>query len=151
MLEGFLLPTGSFYQRDSLTAQLINKTVYKSHLWFALPSAAWTTGALQSLTSANRDMKSLGNLNRIKNLALSVKFNDGIKAQSEWVYNSPKAAWFASTFLWGAVRLSELSGTRTSEPARQLLKKIGIQQNLESVIIHADIPIEFFQAAKQKK
>ncbi len=151
LLEGFLLPTGSFYQRDSLTAQLINKTVYKSHLWFALPSAAWTTGALQSLTSANRDMKSLGNLNRIKNLALSVKFNDGIKAQSEWVYNSPKAAWFASTFLWGAVRLSELSGTRTSEPARQLLKKIGIQQNLESVIIHADIPIEFFQAAKQKK
>ncbi len=151
MLEGFLVPTGSFYQRDLLTARLINKAVYKSHLWFALPSAAWTSGALQSLTSANRDMKSLGNLNRIKHLALSVKFNDGITAQSEWVYNSPQTAWFASTFLWGAVRLSELSGTRTSESTRQLLKKIGIQQNLESVMIHADLPLEFFQAAKQKK
>ena len=151
MLEGFLVPVGSFYQRDSLTARLINKAVYKSHLWFALPSAAWTSGALQSLTSTNRDMKTLGNLNRIQHLALSVKFNDGIEAQSEWVYNSPKAAWFASTFLWGAVRLSELSGTRTSEPARQLLKKIGIEQNLESVIIHASLPLDFFQSAKQKK
>ncbi len=151
LLEGFLVPVGSFYQRDSLTARLINKAVYKSHLWFALPSAAWTTGALQSLTSTNRDMKTLGNLNRIQHLALSVKFNDGIEAQSEWVYNSPKAAWFASTFLWGAVRLSELSGTRTSEPARQLLKKIGIEQNLESVIIHASLPLDFFQSAKQKK
>lgn len=151
MLEGFLVPTGSFYQRDSLTAKLINRAVYKSHLWFALPSAAWTSGALQSLTSTNRDMKTLGNLNRIQHLALSVKFKEGIEAQSEWLYNSPKAAYFASTFLWGAVRLSELSGTRTSEPARQLLKKIEIQQNLESVIIHADLPLEFFQAAKQKK
>ena len=151
MLEGFLAPTGSFYQRDSITTRLINKAVYKSHLWFALPSAAWTSGALQSLTSANKDMKSLGNLNRIQHLALSVKFNDGIKAQSEWLYNSPKTAYFASTFLWGAVRLSGLSGTRTSEPARQLLKKIEIEQNLESVIIHASLPLEFFQAAKQKK
>ncbi len=151
MLEGFLVPTGSFYQRDSLTVALINKAIYKSHLWFALPSAAWTSGALQSLTSTNRDMKTLGNLNRIQHLALSAKFKDGIEAQSEWLYSSPKAAYFASTFLWGAVRLSELSGTRTSEPTRQLLKKIEIQQNLESVIIHANLPLEFFQAAKQKK
>ncbi len=151
MLEGFLVPVGSFYQRDSLTVALVNKAVYKSHLWFALPSAAWTTGALQSLTSTNQDMKTLGNLNRIEHLALSVQFNDGIEAQSEWVYSSPKAAYFASTFLWGAIRLSELSGTRTSEPARQLLKKIEIQQNLESVIIHANLPLDFFQSAKQKK
>ncbi len=151
MLEGFLVPVGSFYQRDSLTARLINKAVYKSHLWFALPSAAWTSGALQSLTSTNRDMKTLGNLNRIEHLALSAKFNDGIEAQSEWLYNSPKAAYFASTFLWGAVRLSELSGTRTGEPTKQLLKKIEIEQNLESVIIHAALPLEFFQSAKQKK
>ncbi len=150
ILEGFLVPTGSFYQRDTLSVALINKAVYKSHLWFALPSAAWTRGALQSLTSTNQDMKTLGNLNRIQHLALSVKFNDGIEAQSEWVYNTPKAAYFASTFLWGAVKLSELSGTRTSESARQLLKKIEIQQNLESVIIHAELPLDFFQAAKQK-
>ena len=150
MLEGFLVPVGSFYQRDSLSVALINKAVYKSHLWFALPSSAWTIRALQSLTSANQDMKTLGNLNRIQNLALSVKFNDGIEGQSEWVYATRKAAWFASTFLWGAVRLSEISGTRTNEQTIQLLKKIEIHQNLESVVIHTHLPLEFFQAAKQK-
>ena len=151
MLEEFLVPTGSFYKRDSLSVALINKAVYKSHLWFALPSAAWTIGALHSLTSTNQGMKSLGNLNRIQNLALSVKFNNGIEGQSEWIYPTRRAAWFASTFLWGAVKLSEISGTRTNEQTIQLLKKIEIQQNLESVIIHTDLPIEFFQAAKQKK
>lgn len=150
MLEEFLLPTGSFYQRDSLSVSLINKAAYKSHLWFALPSAAWTFGALQSLTSTNEGVKTLGNLKNIKNLVLSLKFNNGIEGQSEWVYATRKAAFFASTFLWGAVELSELSGPRTSEQTKQLLKKIEIQQNLESVIIHTVIPIDFFQAAKEK-
>ncbi|NTV05171.1 MAG: hypothetical protein HGA59_01495 [Chlorobiaceae bacterium] len=151
MLEEFLVPTGSFLQRDSLSAALVNKALYKSHLWFALPSAAWTIGALQSLTSTNQGIKTLGNLNRIQNLAFSVKFNDGIEGQSEWVYKTRRAAFFASTFLWGAVKLSEISGTRTNEQTIQLLKKIEIRQNLESVLIHTDIPIEFFQSAKQKK
>jgi hypothetical protein len=151
MLQEFLVPTGSFYTRDSLSAALINKAVYKSHLWFALPSAAWTIGALHSLTSTNQGIKSLGNLNRIQNLALSVRFNNGIEGQSEWVYTTRQAAFFASTFLWGAVKLSEISGTRTNEETIQLLKKIEIQQNLESVLIHTDLPIELFQTAKQKE
>jgi hypothetical protein len=150
MLEGFLVPSGSFYQRDSLSVSLINKAVYKSHLWFALPSAAWTIGALQSLTSSNEGVKTLGNLKRIQNLALSVKFNNGIEGQSEWVYSTRRAAFFASTFLWGAVKLSEFSSTRTSEQTKQLLEKIKIQQNLESVIIHTVIPLEFFQSAQAK-
>ena len=151
MLKEFLIPTGSFYQRDSLTTTLINKAVYKSHLWFALPSVAWTIGALQSLTSANGDIQTLGNLNRIQNLALSVKLNHGLEGQSEWVYASRKGAYFASTFLWGALKLSELSGTRTGGQTKQLLNKIEIQQNLESVIIHTNLPIELFQRAKQKE
>ncbi|MEI8185678.1 MAG: hypothetical protein WCG19_03180 [Chlorobiaceae bacterium] len=151
MLKEFLIPTGSFFQRDSLSTALINKAVYKSHLWFALPSAVWTFGALQSLTSANSDIKSLGNLNSIKNLALSLKFEKGIEGQSEWVYSTRKGAYFASTFLWGALKLTELSGTRTGEQTKQLLKRIEIQQNLESVIIHANLPVELFQHAKQKE
>ena len=151
MLKEFLIPVGSFYQRDSLTAALINKAVYKSHLWFALPSAVWTIGALQSLTSANGDIKTLGNLNSIQNLALSVKFNNGIEGQSEWVYANRKSAYFASTFLWGALKLSELSGTRTGGQTKQLLKNIEIEQNLESVLIHANLPIELFQHARQKE
>jgi hypothetical protein len=151
MLKEFLIPTGSFYQRDSLSTALINKAIYKSHLWFALPSAVWTIGALQSLTSANRDIKTLGNLNSIQSLALSVNFNNGIEGQSEWVYSTRRAAYFASTFLWGAIKLSELSGTRTGGQTKQLLKKIEIQQNLESVIIHTNLPIELFQHAQQKE
>ena len=151
MLKEFLIPTGSFFKRDSLSTTLINKAVYKSHLWFALPSAAWTSGALQSLTSANGDIQTLGNLHSIQNLALSLKFNNGLEGESEWVYASPKGAYFASTFLWGALKLSELSGTRTGGQTKQLLNKIEIQQNLQSVIIHTRLPIELFQHAKQKE
>jgi len=151
MLEEFLIPTGSFLQRDSLSAALIDKAIYKSYLWFALPSAAWTSEALQSLTSANKEIKTFGNLNRIKNLALSIKLKNGIEAQSEWIYETNQAAYFASTFLWGAVKLSRLTGTRTQAQTKELLDKIQIQQNLKSVIIHTDLPIELFQAAKQRK
>ena len=151
MLEEFLIPTGSFFQRDTLSAALIDKAIYKSHLWFALPSAAWTSEALQSLTSTNKEITTLGNLNRIQNLALSVKFNNGMKVDSEWIYKTNQAVYFASTFLWGAVKLSELTGTRTTEQTKELLNKIQIQQNLKSLIIHTDLPIELFQAAKQRK
>ncbi|TLU88348.1 MAG: hypothetical protein FDX30_02660 [Chlorobium sp.] len=151
MLEGFLVPSGSFFQRDSLSNAMIGKTVYKSHLWFALPSAVWTSGALQSLTSGNKDMKTVGNLNSIQHLALSVKFNDGIEGESEWIYPTRRAAYFASTFLWGAIKLSEISGTRTTKQIKQVLDRIQVQQNLESVIITANIPIEFFKHADQKQ
>jgi len=145
MLEGFLVPSGSFFERDSLAAALIDKAVYKSHLWFALPSAEWTNGALQSLTSANRDMKGVGNLNRIRHLALSAKFNDGIEAETEWVYKTRRAAFFASTFLWGASRLTGLSESRTSRQTRELLDRVKIQQNLESVIIRTELPESIFR------
>ncbi len=151
MLGEYLVPQGSFFKRDSLSTALIDKAVYKSHLWFALPSAAWTTSALQSLTSSNKDMKNLGNLNRIQHLALSMKFNEGIEAESEWVYNTRRAAYFASTFLWGAVKISEISSSRTSDQAKQLLKNLEIQQNLESVVVHTRLPIELFLQAKNRK
>jgi hypothetical protein len=151
MLEGFLVPSGSFYSRDSLTTALIDKAVYKSHLWFALPSAVWTSGALRSLTSANSDVNSAGNVNSIEHLALSLKLDNGIEAESEWIYPTRRAAFFASTFLWGAIQLSGLSGTRNSEEMKELLGKIKVQQNLESVIIKADIPIGLFLQASRNR
>jgi len=151
MLQEFLVPTGSFFKRDSLSVALIDKALYKSHLWFALPSAAWTSGALHSLTSTNQGLKTMGNLNRIQNLALSVNFKDGIAGQSEWGYKSNQAAYFASTFLWGAIKLSGLNNTRTTEQSKELLNRIQIQQNLKSVIIHTELPIELFKVTKEKK
>ncbi len=150
MLTAFLMPTSSFFKRDSLSAAMIDKAVYKSHLWFALPSAAWTASALQSLTSSNDGVKSLGNLNRIQHLAFSVRFKDGIEGNSEWVYNTNQAAYFASTFLWGAVKLSGLTGTKTTEETKDLLDRIKIQQNLNSVIINTELPLELFQMAQKK-
>ncbi|ABB24462.1 hypothetical protein [Pelodictyon luteolum] len=147
MLSGYLNPEGSFLTRDSLAVAMIEKATYKSHLWFALPSAAWTSSALKSLTSKNSDVNTLGNLNHIQHLALSIKMNDGIKAETEWVYKTKPAAWFASTFLWGAVKLSAMSTERTTPETRALLEKIQIQQNLESVIIRADLPLETFTHA----
>jgi len=145
MLAGFLEPSGSFFERDSLSTALIGKAVYKSQLWFTLPSAEWTSGALRSLTSANSDMNAVGNLSRIRHLTLSARFDEGIDAQSEWVYKTRRAAFFASTFLWGAVKLSGLSESGTTPQTRELLDRVDIRQNLESVIITADFPEQIFR------
>ena len=145
MLRGFLEPEKNFLQRDSTTAALIDKTIYKSHFWFTLSSTNWTLGALQSLTSGNKDVKTLGNLNRIKQLALSLKFDDGVEGQTEWIYQNRTSAYFASTFLWAAIKLSSSSGTRTTEPAKALLKELDVMQNLESVIVKTDLPLSFFK------
>lgn len=149
MLNGFLRPTGHMLDRDSVSAAMIGKTRYKSHLWFTLSSPQWTAGALQSLTSKNRDVKSVGNLSKLQQLALSVKFDDGLKGQSEWVYRDRQTAFFASSFLWGTITLTSNPGTRTSDAARSLLKHLRVQQNLESVLITADLPLSAFR--KQEK
>ena len=145
LLEGYLEPATEFLERDSTTAALIDKATFKSHFWFTLSSTYWTLGALQSLTSGNKDMKSLGNINRIRQLALSLKFRDGIEGQTEWIYENRRSAYFASTFLWAAVKLSSAAGTRTTEPVKELLKQLEVMQNLESVIVSTDLPLEFFK------
>ena len=151
-LEKFFRPSGHLFERDSTTAALIAKTPYKSHVWFALASPQWTAGALQSLTSKNSDMKSVGNLNRLQQITMSVKFADsGLKGQSEWVYKDRQAAFFASTFLWGAIELSSISGSRTSESAKELLDHIKVSQNLESVIVTADLPETIFKKSAKKE
>jgi hypothetical protein len=151
MLEKFFRPSGHLFERDSTTASLIGKTPYKSHFWFALASPQWTAGALQSLTSKNSEVKSVGNLNRLQQISMSVKFGDGLKGQSEWVYNDRQSAFFASTFLWGAIELSSISGSRTSESAKELLKHLKVSQNLESVIVTADLPESLFKKIVKKE
>jgi hypothetical protein len=151
MLEKFFKPSGHLFERDSTTASLIGKTPYKSHFWFALASPQWTAGALQSITSKNSEVKSVGNLNRLQQISMSVKFGDGIKGQSEWVYKDRQAAFFASSFLWGTIELSSIAGTRTSESAKELLRHLNVNQNLESVIITADLPQTIFRKSGKKE
>ncbi|NTW51215.1 MAG: hypothetical protein HGB22_01300 [Chlorobiaceae bacterium] len=145
MMGDFLRPSGHFLERDSVSAAMIRKTVYKSHLWFTLASPQWTSGALQSITSKNRDVKSVGNLDRLQQIAMSIRFDDGLKGQSEWVYKDKRAAFFASSFLWGTIELSKTAGTRTSEAAKTFLNYLKVHQNLESVIITADLPPTAFK------
>lgn len=147
MLEKFFNPSGRLLERDAATSALIEKTRYKSHFWFTLPSPQWTAGALQSITSKNSEVKSVGNLNRIQQISMSVKFDDGLLGQSEWVYNDRQGAFFASTFLWGTIRLSTIS-PRTSDAAKALLNSMKVSQNLESVIITANLPLEAFRKGK---
>lgn len=151
MLRGFLEPEKNFLVRDSTTATLIDKAIYKSHFWFTLSSTNWTLGALQSLTSGNKDMKTLGNLNRIQQLALSLSLdNEGVEGQTEWIYQNRTSAYFASTFLWAAIKLSSSSGTRTTEPAKEFLKELDVMQNHESVIVKTDLPLSFFKPEPEK-
>lgn len=145
LLRGFLEPEKNFLDRDSTTAALIDKAIHKSHTWLTLSSTKWTLGALQSLTSGNKDVKTLGNLNRIQQLALSLKFDDGVEGHTEWIYRNRTSAYFASTFLWMAIKLSSSSGTRTTDPAKAFLKELDVMQNLESVIVKTDLPLSFFK------
>ena len=145
MLEGFFHPAGHLLERDSVTASMLGRAAYKSHLWFTLSSPQWTAGALQSLTSKNHDVRSVGNLSSLQRLAMSVKFDDGLKGQSEWVYNDRRSAFFASSFLWGTVTVAGAPGTRTGESAKTLLRHIKVHQNLESVVVTADLPISAFR------
>ncbi|ACF45598.1 conserved hypothetical protein [Prosthecochloris aestuarii DSM 271] len=149
IMERFLQPHSSFLERDSTTTALIDKAIYKSHLWFTLSSPNWTIGALQSLTSGNKDINTLGNLNRIRQLALSLRFDDGISGQTEWVYKDRQTAYFASTFLWSAIKLSSTAGTRTSEPVKALLKRLHVMQNLNSVVIKTELPLDIFTPGNQ--
>ncbi|HHE31692.1 MAG TPA: hypothetical protein ENL07_03425 [Chlorobaculum parvum] len=150
MLEKFFNPSGRLLERDAPTASLIEKNRYKSHVWFTLPSPQWTAGALQSITSKNSEVKSVGNLNRIQQISMSVKFDDGLVGQSEWVYKDRQAAFFASTFLWGTIKLSTI-GPRTSEAAKEVLNHMQVEQNLESVIITADLPLSAFKKTAQEE
>lgn len=145
MVAGYLAPAGRFLDRDSVSSALISKAAFKSHLWFTLASPLWTIGALQSLTSGNRDVKSVGNLNRIQQLVMSVRFGDGLKGHSEWIYKNRRSAFFASSFLWGTIKLASNPGTRTSEPSRALLNHLKVHQNLESVIVTTDLPLSSFK------
>lgn len=151
LLRGFLEPERNFLVRDSTTASLIDKAIHKSHTWLTLSSTKWTLGALQSLTSGNKDVKTLGNLNRIRQLALSLKLDDGVEGHTEWIYQNRTSAYFASTFLWGAIKLSGSSGTRTTEPVKALLKKLDVMQNLESVIVKTDLPLSFFKQETENR
>lgn len=145
MLDGFFRPSGHLLERDSVSSAMINKAIYKSHLWFTLSSPQWTASALRSLTSKNGDVRSVGNLNRLQQLAMSVRFDDGLKGESEWVYQDRKSAFFASSFLWGTIQLTSAAGPRTSESAKTFLKHVRVHQNLESVIVDADLPLSAFR------
>jgi hypothetical protein len=145
MLEGFFRPSGRMLERDSVSAAMIGKAAYKSHAWATLSSPQWTAAALQSLTSKNRDVNSAGNLGNLRQLAMSVRFGDGLQGQSEWVYDDRKAAFFASSFLWATVKLTSNPDTRTSASARSFLKHVKVKQNLESVVITADLPMSAFR------
>jgi len=138
MIEGYLSPQNDFFETDSLITALLERTEYKSHLWMTLGQAGWATGAMMGLTATNKGLKSMGNLRRIKQLVLSLKFADGITAQTEWIYESRTSAFFASGLLWLALRVSGSEGTRLKESEKALLKQIDMQQNLESIIIHGD-------------
>jgi hypothetical protein len=151
MLQGFFHPSGHLLERDSVTTSMLGKAAYKSHLWFILSSPQWTAGALQSLTSKNGDVKSVGNVGSLQRLALSVKFDDGLRGESEWVYNDRRAAFFASTFLWGTIELTSTPGTRTSDAVKNLLKHFKVHQNLESVIITANLPLSAFRKTEKSK
>ncbi|ANT64362.1 MULTISPECIES: hypothetical protein [Prosthecochloris] len=144
LIERHLNATPGFFERDSTTTALIDRAIHKSQFWFTLSSTNWTSGALQSLMSQNSELASLGNLRNIRQLVLSLDFKDGITGESEWIYDDRQAAYFASTFLWGAIKLSSATGTRTAAPVKELLRKIEVMQNLESVIIKAELPQELF-------
>lgn len=151
MIENYLAPEKDFFKADSIMTKLLDRTQYKSHFWMALGDPGWAGGAMQGITSSNQGLHTMGNLRRVRELVLSIKLADGLKGQTEWVYESKSAAFFASGLLWFALRISSLSGTRLAPTQKELLDQIHIQQNLESIILHTDLSKEFIERFRQSE
>ncbi|NTW50550.1 MAG: hypothetical protein HGB19_12635, partial [Chlorobiales bacterium] len=149
MIESYLAPEKDFFKTDSLMTKLLDRTQYKSHFWMALGEPGWAAGAMQGLTSSNQGLQGMGNLRRVRELVLSIKFTEGLKGQTEWVYENKSSAFFASGLLWIALRVSGSSGTRIAATQKDLLNQISIQQNLESIILHTDLSKEFIERFRQ--
>lgn len=148
VVENYLQPPRDFFERDTLINPLIEKVQYKSHLWLALGSPQWAMGALQGLTSTNRDLKDAGNVKRIKQLALSLQLGDGLTGQTEWIYESNSSAFFAGGLVWFALWVSKNFSARVSEEEKRLIGAVDIQQNLQSLILRADLPNDLIIALR---
>ncbi|ACF13787.1 conserved hypothetical protein [Chloroherpeton thalassium ATCC 35110] len=151
MIEHYLSTEKNFFEADTLLTSLLERTEYKSHLWMALGQAGWATGAMMGLTAANKELKSMGNLRRIKQLVLAMKFGDGIKMQTEWVYDSRSSAFFASGLLWLALRVSGSEGTRLKESEKAFLNQIEMQQNLESIILRGNFSNDMIEQFRKSE
>lgn len=149
MIESYLAPEKDFFKADTVLTKLLDRTQYKSHFWMALGEPGWAAGAMQGITSSNQGLHTMGNLRRVRELVLSVKLTDGLKGQTEWIYESKSAAFFASGLLWITLRVSGSSGTRLADTQKELLNQIAIQQNLESIILHTDLSKEFIERFRQ--
>ncbi|MBC8045031.1 MAG: hypothetical protein IAF08_16450 [Rhizobacter sp.] len=151
LIENYVQPTSDFFAADSVMLPLIEKARYKSHLWLALGSPQWAIGALQGLTSSNTELRTAGNVNRIKRLALSVKIAEGLDGQTEWIYDTSSSAFFAGGIVWATTAISENFSARLSPARKKLAGAVRIVQNQNALILNASLPKELIKELQEQK
>ncbi len=150
-LANYLQPKADFWATDSTITPLIERAQYKSHFWLALGSARWAFDAMRGLTSGNRDMQGMGNIRNIRQLVLSLKLTDGIEGQSEWIYDSRAAAFFAGGLIGITLWVTKNFSQRQSESIKKLVGTIDFKQNLEALMFHAVLPKTLLEELRQAK
>jgi hypothetical protein len=150
-LANYLQPKADFWATDSTITPLIERAQYKSHFWLALGSARWAFDAMRGLTSGNRDMQGMGNIRNIRQLVLSLKLTDGIEGQSEWIYDSRAAAFFAGGLIGITLWVTKNFSQRQSESIKKLVGTINFKQNLEALMFHAVLPKTLLEELRQAK
>ncbi len=149
-IEDYLSASNDYFNANPRMAHLLDITHYKSHLWMALGNAGWASGAMRGLTASNSELKNMGNLRQIQQLVLSLKLDEGLKGQTEWIYQSRTSAFFAYGLLWLAVRVSGSEGTRLKTVEKEILNAIEIQQNQESIILRGTFSNELISTFRNK-
>ncbi len=149
-IEDFLAGSNTYYKSNPQMAYLLDITQYKTDLWMALGNAGWASGAMRGLTASNRELKDMGNIKQINQLVLSLKLQDGIQGQTEWIYRSRTSAFFAYGLLWMALRVSGSEGTRLKMAEKNILNAIELQQNQESIILRGSFTNEVIKKFRKK-
>lgn len=139
LIARYVTPTESFFASDTVMHPLIAEVRYKSHLWLALGSTRWAMEALRGLTSSTQGLSASGNISKVERLTLCAEFSDGLAVETIWHYDSRTSAFFAGGLVRFAAWVSKQFSERSSQPIKKILGELHITQNLETLILEANI------------
>ncbi|MFQ3598120.1 MAG: hypothetical protein SNJ55_07460 [Chloroherpetonaceae bacterium] len=139
LIERYVEPKESFFAADTVMKPLLDDVRYKSQLWLALGSTRWAMEALRGLTSSSEGLSASGNISKVERLTLCTQFSDGIAVETIWHYDSRTSAFFAGGLVRLAAWVSKQFSERQSQAIKKILAELNITQNLETLILEADI------------
>jgi hypothetical protein len=139
LIARYIAPQESFFAADTVMKPLLDEVRYKSQVWLALGSTRWAMEALRGLTASSEGLSASGNISKVERLTLCAQFSDGLAVETIWHYDSRTSAFFAGGLVRLAAWVSKQFSQRQSQAIKKILGELTITQNLETLILEAEI------------